>query len=111
MQDADLRRALERREPGEGFADGVLARIRAGEVAAAPPKSPVRARAWVAAALAFAASLVVVVGVTREESARRDAEARRAAERLETALQITSNTLQHVQMRVSHIGEDHEDSH
>jgi hypothetical protein len=114
MQDADLRRALRPIDPDEGFADGVMARIRreqADDASPAPAKPAVRARAWVAASLAVAASLVIAVGVAREESARRDAEARRAAENLEVALQITGSTLQHVQMKVNHIGADHDESH
>ena len=112
MHDADLRRALRRREPPDGFADRVLDRIRAEEARRnrrTPAPAPSRPRRWVAAALAVAATVLVSVGVAREEAARRDAEARVAARNLEVALQIASETLQHVQTTVNQIGEGHDD--
>ncbi|HEX4345974.1 MAG TPA: hypothetical protein VHZ73_00275 [Vicinamibacterales bacterium] len=108
MQDDDLRRALRRREAPEGFAERALERIRAERLRADVPggrREPSRLRAWLAAGLAVAASAVVTVGVVREEAARRDAQARVAAQHLEVALQITSDALQHVQRQVTHIGE------
>ena len=109
MQEDDLRLALRRREPSEGFAERTLERIRAegareGECAVSP--QPSRMRRWIAAGLALAASVVVTAGVVREQAARRDVEARAAAQNLEMALQITGETLQHVQMKLSHIGEE-----
>lgn len=107
IQEDDLRRALRRREPSEGFAARTLAHIRAeGERAdeRSTSRRRSRARAWIAAGLAVAASAVVTVGIVREESARREAAARVAAQNLEVALQITSETLRHVQMTVNHMG-------
>ena len=107
IQEDDLRRALRRREPSEGFTARTLERIRAeGERAdeRSTARPPSRARAWIAAGLAVAASVVVAVGITREESARREAAARVAAQNLEVALRITSETLQRVQMTVNHVG-------
>lgn len=108
MQEDDLRRALRRREPSEGFAGRTLQRIRVEDARGderGGRRSPSRIRAWVAVGLAVAASAVVTIGVVREENARHEAEARAAARNLEVALQITSETLQLVQMKVNHIGE------
>jgi hypothetical protein len=89
----DLRHAL-RRQPGPSdLADRVLARI-----AQDTPSRPHRTMPWLAAA---AAVTLVATGATRYYAYQQQvAEAERVKEEIRVALQITSETLAHVQRRV-----------
>jgi hypothetical protein len=90
ITDRELHNALGRREPPDGFTERTLARI-------ARPQ-PSRRSAWVA--VGVAASLVLAFGATHIVLHQQDADARRAAEKLTLALQITSEKLQDVQHKV-----------
>jgi len=108
MTDADLQRALGRREPSAGFAERVLERVRSEGARPADRRlhasSPVRReRAWIAAGLALAASIFVATGILHVEYARREAGAQRAAADLEVALRITTEKLQQVQVKVTNV--------
>ncbi len=98
--DRELRRALARREPPEGFADRVLA--------AAEARASVRERRfhwWRMPRLAVAVAaclLVLAAGLAVERHRRREVRARGEAARQQVmlALRITAAKLQVVQARV-----------
>ena len=92
--DQELRKALERREPPEGFAGRVMARLPAQ-----------RRRPWRAAA-AVAAIAFVSGGAYEYDRARRVRhEAAIVKEQLAYALGVTSEKLQEVQQKVMKKGE------
>jgi hypothetical protein len=90
----DLRRALARREPPEGFAERVVARLSE----ARPP-----ARRW-PRWLAAAACLLVLSGAAAEWQRERVRRAEQAKEQVLLALRITSTHLRTAQQRVLAIG-------
>jgi hypothetical protein len=102
--DDDLRRAFERQPPPPDFADRVLARIARGDVEGRREKgeggkqgSP--ALPWLAAA---AALTLVVAGVVRYHAYQQTvAEAERVKAEIRLALQITSEKIAMVQVRLT----------
>jgi hypothetical protein len=100
FSDADLRDALQRREPPDGFAERTLARIKQAPPSR-QPRAPFRPwRRW--AALAAAASIVIVVGSAQYRAQQKEAAARKAAQELTLAMRITSDTLREVQNKLTH---------
>jgi cobalamin biosynthesis protein CbiD len=105
----ELRKALERRDPPDGFAQAVMARIAAGETIAPPDNLRVRARS----VLPLAATVLLAVGgayymhqeqrQTREEQMR----AEQAMMNVSRALHITSETLATVRAKLQE-AEGHE---
>lgn len=97
----ELKRALARREPGEGFTERVLARAAASE----PVQNRWRwfgwTRAWVVAA-AMALLLLPVSGVLYRHH-ERTVRGQAAKQQLLLALQITGSKLQQVQKQVSKV--------
>jgi hypothetical protein len=90
----DLRRALARREPPEGFAERVVARL-------SEARPPVRRwPRWLAAA----ACLLVLSGAAFEWQRERVRRAERVKEQVLLALRITSTHLRAAQQRVLAIG-------
>jgi hypothetical protein len=83
--EVQLREALRRKEPPEGFADRVMDRIPSGR-----PRAGWR-RNWMAIA---AAACLAVVGGTGYEQHRRYAEGERAKQELIYALTVASGSLQ-----------------
>src|SRR6266498_1506758 len=93
--DDNLREALRRREPPDGFARGVLARVRNLE----DPSKPSFMRRWiVAASVAAVLFLTVSVSVYREHLRRVEGE--RAKEQVMFALRLTGSKLRSVQEHV-----------
>jgi hypothetical protein len=90
MTDNDLRGALKRRQPPDGFAERAMGRAARGR--------RTRSSAWVAFALA--ASMVLAAGGAQIVLHQREVAAERAAEKLTLALRITSDTLRDVQEKV-----------
>lgn len=112
----DLREALKRQEPPEGFTERTLARLRAdveNSAASSPPRArdprPTRAPAWAAAGVA--ATLAIAAGAVQIVNHQHDADARRAAEQLTLALRVTSDTLRGVETRVFLTSQRGENSH
>jgi hypothetical protein len=108
-----LRRALEREEPPDAFADRVIAQL-TGVNAEVASLSAGRRFRRARTALAIAASLVVAVAgwqYERRQAAIRDAEIARG--KVELALRVTAEQLNRVQMKLAEISErrvtDHED--
>jgi hypothetical protein len=103
----DLREALKRQQPPEGFAERTLAGVRARANAEdGPPASiavrhpgrrPMRASAWAAA---VAATLAIAAGTAHVVNQQREADARLAAEQLTLALRVTTDTLHDVETKV-----------
>ena len=95
----ELKSAMERREPPEGFADRVMARI-------PPRKRRAWSHSWFAAA---AAALIAIAGPAayehqKAERLRREGE--RAKAELVMALEIASEKLQHTRAKVLKNSED-----
>ena len=88
--DDELRYALRRKEPPEGFADRVMARV----PVTMPVRRPSMVVRWVAAA---AACLMVVAGAGRYQEYRRGMEAK---QQLLQALQITQAKLELVESKL-----------
>lgn len=81
----ELRAALRRRDPADGFVDRVMARI------PEKPRRPVWNRQWLAIA---AATCVAVVGSGAWEQHRRQMEGQKAKQELMYALTVASQSLQ-----------------
>jgi hypothetical protein len=81
----ELREALHRRNPPDGFVDRVMARI------PAKPKRQVWNRQWLAVA---AAGCIAVVGSGVWEQHRRQVEGQKAKQELMYALTVASESLQ-----------------
>jgi hypothetical protein len=104
--EAELRRALERKDPPSGFDDRILSRIAAGEtVRMTPPR-----RSWVRASLPLAASLMLTIGATyyvqqyQERQARAEqVRTEQAAHDVVMALQIASEKISAAQAKVEEI--------
>ena len=97
--DHALHDALRRKEAPANFADRVLQRI---SEAPAPSRRPApqasRIRRWLAAAAVLA---IAAAGADRYYEQQRAAEAARVREEIRIALQITNDTLAHVQSKLS----------
>ena len=103
--DRELHDALQRKQAPDDLADRVLARINSGMAQPGERAQPARAGAgaspvlrWLAAAAVLA---ITVGGAERYYEQQRAAEAARVQEELRVALQITSETLAHVQSKLS----------
>jgi len=101
FEDIELRRALRRAEPPEGFADRLRARIQQSE-----PVAPKRTRLALAGAFALAATVVIAAGGAwyRAEEQRRT-QGEEAKRQVLVSLNIASNKLRAIEMKVNH-GED-----
>jgi hypothetical protein len=102
MHDDDLRRALERVDPPEGFADRVV------QQALASPKLPQPAKAAAAAApirWAIAATLVLVTagggGVWYRAGERRKEQGEEAKRQLLVSLSIAGGKLKSIETRIN----------
>ncbi len=97
----ELRQALTRKNPPRGFDEKVLGRIASGEQV----ESPVPPARWAGYALPLAASLAIVAGgsyyVWQQEQQQRETE--RTARNVVLALQIASEKVSAVQMKVQEI--------
>lgn len=89
----DLRKALSRRDPPEGFAENVLARARASE---RPPAS----RLWLAAA---AIVLILVGSGVFYQQRQREAAGERAKEQLIAGLRITGAKVRILQQHLARL--------
>ena len=96
--DHELRDALRRKEAPANFADRVLQRISEMPAPARRPAPSSSIRRWLAAAAVLA---LAAGGAERYYTQQQDAEAARVREELRTALQITNDTLAHVQSKLS----------
>lgn len=94
--DEQLSTALRRRQPADGFAEGVLARLRAER-----RRRAVRRRAAAVAAAVVVAVVGATAGVDRLADRRRAAEAEAARDQLLLALSITSEKLSTVTRTLS----------
>jgi hypothetical protein len=88
----DLRKALSRRDPPEGFAENVLARARASE-------RPLIPRLWLAAA----AMVLILVGGVFYQQYRQAAASQRAKEQLIAGLRITGAKVQILQRHLARL--------
>ena len=97
--DRELHDALQRKQAPDDLADRVLARINSGAT------QPARAGAGSSPVLRWLAAAAVVAvaagGAERYYTQQQAAEAARVREDIRIALQITSNTLAHVQSKLS----------
>ena len=97
--DRELHDALQRKQAPDDLADRVLARINSGAT------QPARAGAGSSPVLRWLAAAAVVAvaagGAERYYTQQQAAEAARVREEIRIALQITSNTLAHVQSKLS----------
>ena len=105
--DEELRKALKRVEPPDGFADRVLARV--AEERARPGLLD-RIRAWFATpqlrwAAAAAMCLVMVAGIAYQREMERRAEGRHAKEQVMLALKITAKQLQVAEKGIRRLNE------
>ena len=109
--DDELREALRRRSPSEGFADRVMERVgREGSVAEMPKAPPRPANPWWRM-MAIAASILLLlsVGMSRYEKQRRERERAEAAkDQLFAALRLTAGKLQTARARIVNIGYEHD---
>jgi hypothetical protein len=102
--DDDLRRALKRQPPPADLTDRVLARIARGDVAARQAKEEGgRQRTWPLRWLAAAAALTLVAagGVRYYSYQQTVAEAARVKAQIRLALEITSEKIAMVQVRLN----------
>ena len=91
----DLRNALQRKQPRDGFAGRVLARIDE------PPPAPRAPWYWWRAAIAVVCMLVLAVGALRYEQVRRERlQAEAARDQLMLALQLTAGKLKSARARI-----------
>ena len=100
----DLRSALKRQDPGEGFTQRVMARV---NQSASTPERPLH-RVWFLrlrpALVAVAAMLLLVVGIGvgyRQEQIAQEARARKAEQQAVLALRIANAKLNRVFERVN----------
>ena len=97
--DHELRDALRRKEAPRDLAERVLERIK--EAPAPPSRRPAQTsgiRRWLAAAAVLA---LAAGGADQYYKQQQAAETARVREELRTALQITNDTLAHVQSKLS----------
>ncbi len=100
----ELRQALKRKSPSEGFDERVLDRLKAG----APERTPAPApRRWPRLALPLAASLSIAIAgsyyIRQQQETRHLAQTERAAHDVVLALQIASEKVSAVQLKVQEI--------
>jgi hypothetical protein len=98
----ELKQALARKNPPRGFEERVLRKIAAGETV----ESPVPASPWARRALALAASLVIVFGggyYLSQHKRQEQVQTERAARDVVLALQIASEKVSAVQVKVQEI--------
>jgi hypothetical protein len=101
----ELRDALRRVDPPEGFAERVLRNAAAAPVSPGPaPLVETNWRRMLATRLAIAATLVIAIGAgawySAEEERRREGE--EAKRQVLVSLNIAGSKLREVQMRVNH---------
>ena len=104
--EAELRRALQRKDPPNGFDDRVLSRITAGEtVRLSQPQSN-----WARMSLPFAASVILAFGTTmyvqhrqQQHEEERRTRVEQSAREVVLALQIASDTISAAQAKVEEI--------
>jgi hypothetical protein len=95
----DLKSALARRQPPEGFADRVMARI-------SPPRQSRWTQSWMAAAAAFALA-VLGGGVYEYQKAERlRHQGERARAELVFALEVASEKLHNTRVKIVQVAED-----
>ena len=105
----DLRAALKRRDPGEGFAQRVMARVNQAE---STPEKPPRRVSFLRlrpALVAVAAVLLLVIGLVvgyRQEQLAQQARARKAEQQAVLALRIANAKLNRVFERVNQRQQD-----
>ena len=88
----DLRNALERTPPPEGFADRVMKRVaREGKVVSMPARTPFWRSRWATAAIA--ATLVLSAGGLEYRRRQEAAQGERAKQQVMLALEIASSKL------------------
>ena len=95
----DLRESLRRREPPDGFAERVLARVQEADTSS--ESSPGRFWGWRWAAAAAAIVLVLFGGFALYRERQQRAENERAKEQLLYALRVTGSQVRYVQQRLS----------
>lgn len=98
----ELQQALKRKSPSVGFDQRVLERIASG----APVAAPAPVARWPRMALPLAASLTIAVAGSyyiRHEQSQQLAQAERAAHDVVLALQIASEKVSAVQVKVQEI--------
>ncbi len=99
----ELRQALKRKNPSEGFDERVLDRLKAG----APERTPAPAPRWPRLALPLAASLSIAIAgsyyIRQQQETRHLAQTERAAHDVVLALQIASEKVSAVQLKVQEI--------
>ena len=99
--DRELHDALQRKQAPDDLADRVLARINTGATQTQPARAGAGANPalrWLAAAAVLA---IAAGGAERYYTQQQAAEAVRVQQELRVALQITSDTLAHVQSKLS----------
>jgi enamine deaminase RidA (YjgF/YER057c/UK114 family) len=105
--DDELRKAMERREPGEDFTARILAKVKEEESRKGRSwRAVFRQSIWQAgyARLAWAAALLVIFsGLIGYRQHARAAEGRAAKEQLLTAMHIAGTQLHEAQLRVKRI--------
>ena len=113
--DDELREALRRRSPSEGFAGRVMERVergdRGGPVAGIPRRPLPRSGIswWRMAAIAASILLLMGIGMVRYEKQRRERErAEIAKDQLFAALRLTAGKLQTARARIVNIGYEHD---
>jgi hypothetical protein len=101
----ELQQALKRKSPSRGFDQRVLARLASGHSS----RMPDRQSPWLRRALTLAASLALVVGGTsylrQQQRQEQQAETERAARDVVLALQIASEKVSAVQLKVQEINQ------
>lgn len=98
----ELKQALARKNPPQGFEERVLRKIAAGETT----ESPVPAWSWMRRALPLAASLLMVLGsgyYVWQHERQEQVQTERAARDVVLALQIASEKVSAVQVKVQEI--------
>ncbi len=103
----ELKSALRREEPPEGFSDRVLARVAGHE------RQRQRSRRWFAMpVLRWAAAAVIIIaaggGFEYHKQVQERREGERAKQQVMLALRITSEKLQQVQWKVRQLNRDRE---
>ncbi len=94
----DLRRALRRVDPPEGFADRVLERARRE----ARPPAPAPAFPWLAKMAAAAALVLAIAGSAWYRTEERRREGEEAKRQVLMSLNLAGSKLRSIQMKVNH---------
>jgi hypothetical protein len=100
----ELREALKRKNPSAGFDERVLGRLNAGAAGRTPAPAP---RRWPRVALPLAASLSIAIAgsyyIRQQQETRHLARTERAAHDVVLALQIASEKVSAVQVKMREI--------